>query len=77
MALTLDELRKLPKSELWKFYDNEAKNVQPSLNYFRDEILRREQSKQTAWLIVLTILVLVFTFISAIGVVSDLLTASQ
>jgi hypothetical protein len=69
MALKLDELRKLPKKELWRLYDSEAKNVQPSLNYYRDEIMRREQSKQTNWLIILTILVLIFTILSVVGII--------
>ncbi len=68
MAMKLDELRILPKKELWKRYDDEAKHVQPSLNYYGNEIIRREQSKQTTWLIILTFLVLIATVISAIGV---------
>jgi hypothetical protein len=68
MALKLNDLRQLSKAELWKLYDQEAKNVQPSLNYYRDEIVRREQSKQTTWLIILTILVFIATVISVIGI---------
>ena len=68
MAMKLDELRKIPKRELWKLYDQEARSVQATLNYYRDEIVRREQCSQTKWLIVLTILVLIATVISAIGV---------
>jgi len=68
MALELDELRKLPKSELWKLYDQEAKHVVPTLNHYRDEIVRREQCTQTNWLIGLTIFVVIATVISTIGV---------
>jgi hypothetical protein len=68
MVMKLSELRKLSKNELWKLYDQEAKNVVPSLNYYWEEIKRREQSAQTIWLIILTILVLIATVISAIGV---------
>ena len=67
MAMKLYELRRLPKAKLWKLYDHEAEHVEASLNHYRDEIVRREQSKQTRWLIALTISVLVFTVISAIG----------
>ena len=67
MVMKLSELRKLSKSELEKRYDKEAENVQGALVYYRDEIVRREQSKQTNWLIILTILVLIVTIISAIG----------
>jgi hypothetical protein len=68
MVMKLGDLRKLSKSELWKLYDQEAEHVIPSLNHYREEIVRREQSKQTTWLIILTILVFVATVISAVGV---------
>jgi hypothetical protein len=68
MVRKLSELRKLSNNELWKLYDQEAEHVQGSLNYYKDEILRREQSKQTTWLIILTVLVFVATVISTIGV---------
>ena len=68
MAMKLDELRKLPKTELWKLYDEKAKTVEPSLNHYRDEIVRREQGRQTKWLILLTIFVLIAAVISALGV---------
>jgi len=68
MAMKLNELRKLPKKELWKLYDKEAEHVQASLNYYRDEIVRREQSKQTTVLIWLTIFMVLTTVFSAIGV---------
>lgn len=68
MAMKLDELRKLPKSELWKLYDEKAKHVEGSLSYYQEEIERREQSKQTTVLIWLTIFMFAATVISAIGV---------
>ncbi len=67
MAMKFDELRKLPKAELLKRYDEEAKRVVTSLNYYGNEIARREQATQTKWLIWLTILVLIATVISAWG----------
>ena len=68
MALKFDELRKLPKSELYRLHDKEAEPVKPSLNYYLAEITRREQYTQTKWIIALTILMLAATIISAIGV---------
>jgi hypothetical protein len=68
VAEKLYELRKLPKTKLLKLYDQESKNVMPSLNYYRDEIIRREQGTQTKLLMVFTILMLIATVISAIGV---------
>ena len=54
MALNLKELRKLSKKELWERYNQKANNVEDSLNYYRDEIERRERNKQTRLLIALT-----------------------
>jgi len=68
MVEKLSELRKLPKSELEKRYDNAAEATQGPLIYYHYEIIRREQSRQTTWLIVLSILVFIATVISAIGV---------
>ncbi len=68
MAMKLNELRTLPKKELWKLYDKEAEHVQASLNQYRDEIVRREQNKQTIVLIWLTVFMVVTTVFSAIGV---------
>jgi hypothetical protein len=67
-AMKLSELRKLPKKELWKLYDEKAEHVEASLNYYWDEIVRREQSKQTTVLIWLTIFMVITTVFSAIGV---------
>ena len=70
MVLKLNELRKLPKTELWRLYDEQAKTVEPFLNHYRDEIVRREQSKQTKWLIWLTIFMLITAVFSVIGVLA-------
>ena len=66
--MKFSDLRKRSKTELWELYDQEAESVVPSLNHYRDEIVRREQCKQTKALIALTILVLIATVFSAIGV---------
>ncbi len=71
MVMKLDELRKLPKKELWNLYDEQAKHVQPSLSHYRDEVIRREKSKQTTVLICLTIFMFIATVFSAIGVFVD------
>jgi len=68
MAMKLGDLRKVPKDKLWELYDQKAESVEPSLNHYRDEIVRREQCCQTKMLIALTILVLIATILSAIGV---------
>ena len=68
MVEKLSELRKLSNKELEERYDAEAQRVGISLSYFRDEILRREQLKQTNWLIALTVLVFIATVVSVIGI---------
>jgi len=67
MAMKLSELRNMSKKELWEHYDKESEHVQPSLNYYRDEIVRREQNKQTVVLIWLTLFMFLTTVFSAIG----------
>ncbi len=66
MVMKLGELRKLPKSKLWELYDQKAGNVVSSLNHYRDEIMRREQRKQTNILIGLTILMFIAAIIQVI-----------
>lgn len=68
MAIKLSELKKLSEAELDQKYDEEAKNVQPSLNYFWYEIVRREQNRQTNWIIGLTIVMTVAAVIASVGV---------
>lgn len=68
MAMKLGEFKKLSDDELEKEYDKVAEHTVAGLNYFWSEILRREQYRQTKWLILLTIFMLIATVISAIGV---------
>ncbi|MBI2832390.1 MAG: hypothetical protein HYX79_09055 [Chloroflexi bacterium] len=68
MAMKLGELRKLSDTELEQKYDEEAQHVVASLNYLWNEITRREQNKQTKWIIFLTIVMVVATVISTVGI---------
>ena len=68
MAKKLREMRGLSDDELGKEYDKVADNTAVGLNYFWGEILRREHRRETKWLTILTISVLVVTVVSAIGV---------
>ena len=61
--MKLKELRKLPQDELERLYDDAAEHTMSGLSLYRDEILRREQFKQTAWLIALTGIVTIATII--------------
>jgi hypothetical protein len=67
MVMRISDLRKLSKRELWNLYDQKTEHVTDSLNYYQEEIKRREQSKQTSLLVILTFLVLVATVFAAIG----------
>ena len=68
MVMKLSDLRKLSNKELWKLYDQRTEHVEDSLDYYWKGILRSEQSKQTTWLIILTILVLIATILSTIAI---------
>ena len=71
MNAKLDELRKLSKEELWRFYDKAARGIPASLDYYRGEIIRREQKKQTVILSWLTVFMAIAAIFSIIGVFVD------
>ena len=48
MDLSLAELRKLPLEELVRRYDHIVPRVPPSLDFYRNEIARREAADETA-----------------------------
>jgi hypothetical protein len=65
-TMKIEELRKLRRNELERLYDAAAEHTVSGLSLYRDEILRREQSKQTTWLIALTAIVTIATIIGFI-----------
>lgn len=75
MAYTIAELRALSEADLVREHDRIAQTTVLGLNYFRDELNRREQDKQTrimvrlTWVITwLTALILVLTVLSLVVV---------
>lgn len=74
MAYTIAELRALSEADLVREHDRIAQTTVLGLNYFRDELNRREQDKQTrimvrlTWVITwLTALILVLTVLSLVS----------
>lgn len=71
MAYSLRELRKVSEEELIAAHDSIAKTTAPGINYYLDELARREQGKQTAaileytkWLTLMTIVITIATIIN-------------
>ena len=76
MDLTYRELRELSDDEVVDMYDAEAERVGISLNFLRDELLRREQANQAAaiaqltwWITLMTVVVTVATVVNVVIVV--------
>lgn len=55
MALTLAELRKLPKAELITRHDRQAKYVRESEQLYRDELNRRAWERSANWSLALSV----------------------
>ena len=68
MAEELKTLQNLSETELEKRYDEIAKNTVVSLNFYLAEIVRRQQQKQTKWIIALTAIMCIATVVSVIGI---------
>jgi len=68
MAEKLKEVQNLPEIELEKRYDEVAKNTVVGLNFYLAEIVRRQQQKQTIWIIILTIIMCIAAVVSTIGI---------
>ena len=73
MDLTYRELRELSDDQVVDMYDAEAERVGISLNFLRDELLRREQANQAAtivkltwWITLMTVVVTVATVVNVI-----------
>ncbi|WP_180685926.1 hypothetical protein [Streptomyces gossypiisoli] len=60
MALTLDELRKLPDAELVKRYDRQAARLTESTSLYRDELDRRALERSARWSRILSVVNAIF-----------------
>ena len=63
---TFKKLRNMCTNTLISAHDNEAKSVRPPLNYYLVELARRDQSRQTNWIITMTAIVTIATIINVI-----------
>jgi hypothetical protein len=78
MRYTYEQLRALTKDEVIAHYDALSRNAEPGLNFYRDELVWRQQDAQTAEMLALTRSVRRLTFvITALTVVITLLTAAS
>ncbi len=73
MALSLAEVRALSRDEVEKRYDGIAKNTGDSLNFWRDEVTRRDQDermlamlKLTRWITIMTCVMTAATVVNVV-----------
>lgn len=66
MATNYGELRKLTIDELVTRYDQIAKNTVLGLDFYRQEIWRRDQEKQTRTMVILTWVIAFLTAVNAV-----------
>lgn len=71
MAITFEELRRVTLEGLVQLYDNEATHHSPGVDFYRQEIFRREQEQQanvmrrcTLWITVMTLVMTVATIVN-------------
>lgn len=62
-ALNLEQLRRMPKSNLIKEHDKQAKKTVVGINYYLDELKRREQMEYTNSIRRYTIAIAIMTLV--------------
>ncbi len=75
MDLTYRELRELSDDKVVDMYDAEAERVGISLNFLRDELLRREQANQAATIVKLTRWIFLMTGVVTVATVINVIVA--
>ncbi|MFH1367937.1 MAG: hypothetical protein ABII64_02295 [Elusimicrobiota bacterium] len=77
MVETLKELKSMSDEELFKVYDEVAKQTGKSTSFYITEINRRDQEKQTSimikctkWITFMTFIMMIFTILSTIYVLT-------
>jgi hypothetical protein len=73
-AMKLSELKNLSDKELEKIYDAHTGNTVVGLDFFREEILKREQTRLTNAMIKLTRFIIILTIVQVIATIITLLT---
>ena len=69
MALKLKALRALTDEQLVEYYDRQAESVNPSLEFYRQELYRREQDRQTQSMLRYTLWITFMTFVMSIATI--------
>ena len=77
MASFFAELRKLTDDELIKRYDEQAKKTSVGTNYYRDELNRRSQDRQTKAMIKLTKWIGFMTAVVTVATVVNVIIAVE
>ena len=79
MKLKYEELRELSDDRIVEMYDEEAEHVDLSLNFLRNEILRRAQEKHDATIVKQTVTMMrltwVITFMTVVVTVATVFMA--
>ncbi len=65
-APTFKELRKMNVSELISTHDRLAKDTGLGISYYLNELARRDQSKQTNCIIIMTAIVTIATIVNVV-----------
>lgn len=79
MAYTLKELREVSDEQLIVEHDLKAQSTDPGINYYLDELKRREQNRQTETIIkythrmlLLTVFIALLTIVNVMAVFAPL-----
>ena len=66
------ELRKLKTSDLIARYDASAQSTVVGVDFYRDEIVRRESRRREYWMLGLTIVITLLTVVNVIAILTTL-----
>lgn len=75
MVEKLAELRQMSDDEVVGLYDRQAQNTSVGLNHYRDELLRRDQEKQTEIMLTYTRQIRWMTVVVTISTVINVIIA--
>ena len=73
MSESVKDLRAFSDEELIERHDNQANSTQVDVNYYLQEIARRDQDRQTKamlsftkWITIMTVTIMIFTIVNAV-----------
>ncbi|TSA56838.1 MAG: hypothetical protein D4R45_00230 [Planctomycetaceae bacterium] len=73
MSHTIKELRETSDEQLIIDHDKKADSTDPGVNYYLDELQRRQQNRQTKIMLWLTVVITILTAANVITVFASLL----